>query len=311
MVRVPPCNASVTIQCNGEDLPEYSYELRDQSATCYIPSEEGKHFQLCIARTPSKTSLCVKVYFDGGEDCAIHVVFPRCKEDSKEIYDSLRVNRSTERRLVFAKLKLTDDEDALSATSCIDYNALGTIRVEMTHVVEVRLPSSDSRGVWSWNQDVVHSGTVHERAKKSGGHIVSLGEEIKVPVSRSRSSRECHYLLPPHEVTFRYAPYDVLRARGIIPTPPVPLGNASPASLDGCAVSNAPPPANVKREREDGDDLSDRLGFSDEEEARMYARLKAKKMAKRSNLAKTKFEENGIPAGIFKCGEVIDLTEDD
>jgi hypothetical protein len=37
----------------------------------------------------------------------------------------------------------------------------------------------------------------------------------------------------------------------------------------------------------------------------------AKKMAKRSSLTKTKVEENGIPSGIFKCGEVIDLTEDD
>jgi hypothetical protein len=70
------------------------------------------------------------------------------------------------------------------------------------------------------------------------------------------------------------AALDVLRAGEIIPTPPAPLGNANPVSLDGRAVSSTPPPANVKREREEGSDLSDRSGFSDEEEARMYARLK-------------------------------------
>jgi len=163
----------------------------------------------------------------------------------------------------------------------------------------------------NWDKDIVHSGAIHERAKKAGGHIVSLGEEIRAP--RSASSGGWWRILgpPQYKVTFRYAPYDVLRAREIIPSPPVLPATTSATSSDDRTTSNPPPPAKVKREREDVDDFSDQSGFSDEEEASMFARLMAKKMAKRSRLAKIKIEENSIPAGIFKRGEVIDLTEDD
>ncbi|KAF9514759.1 hypothetical protein BS47DRAFT_1392190 [Hydnum rufescens UP504] len=326
MVRVPGCDVSITIQCEGEDLSEYSHEVRGNSATCYIPSVEGKHFQICVMRAASKTSFCVQVYFDG-QNAAMHIDFRRSKRDKKRVGDSVRVNQSLKRRLVFSQLKLTDDEDALAATSGIDTNALGTIRVNMRHVIQVPVRSSDSRGIGTSNEGAVHSGTVHERAKKSGGHIVSkythldtLHQPSAVTLTFRHTVEHLLPIVPSYdligclvwtEVTFRYAPYDVLRAREIIPSPPAPPRNASPSSGDGRTASNAPPPAKAKREREEVDGVSDQSGFSDEEEARTYARLKAKKMAKRSGLAKIKIEENGIPTGIFKYGEVIDLTEDD
>ncbi|KAF9507160.1 hypothetical protein BS47DRAFT_1398875 [Hydnum rufescens UP504] len=313
MVRVPDSGVSITVQCEGEDLPEYAHEVDDKSksATCYIPSVEGKHFQLCFLRPASKTSLIFRVYFDGRRAPGINFVSGSSKKDQITIQDSARVDGSMKRRLVFSQLKLTDEEDALSTRSYIGIDALGTIQVMMSHAVFVPHSFPHARAVDNWYNDIVHSGAIHERVKKDGGHIVSLGEEIRAPRFAS-SGGEWRALGPPqYKVTFRYAPYDVLRAREIIPSPPVLPATTSVTSLYDRTTSNPLPPAKVKREREDADDLSDQSGFSDEEEASMYARLVAKKMAKRSRLAKIKIEENSIPAGIFKRGEVIDLTVDD
>jgi hypothetical protein len=68
----------------------------------------------------------------------------------------------------------SDDEEAIAGpASGINTDALGTIRVVMQPTNVVPRNISRQSGGMRDTANVVHSGALHERAKKTGGHIVS------------------------------------------------------------------------------------------------------------------------------------------
>ncbi|KZV80658.1 hypothetical protein EXIGLDRAFT_845370, partial [Exidia glandulosa HHB12029] len=156
--------------------------------------------------------------------------------------------------------------------------------------------------------------TVHERAKKLGGHHAILGAVEQVPHRILVSTQDID---PPGtsyiEFEFKYRPKDVLQAQDIIPverqpTPVAllePVKRARESSALGDTTNSARPAKKAKRSKDEP---------AEEDAAGLRARIREleARLEAHGDSVDVKPKIEPIRASrAFKNDQVIDLTEDD
>ncbi|KZS88043.1 hypothetical protein SISNIDRAFT_277209 [Sistotremastrum niveocremeum HHB9708] len=277
--------------------------------TCFIASTAGKSFKVVVRdlRELRDPEVSVKLYLDG-----VQVRYNLTEVEELSL-DYCRVERTKGAPFVFAPIKLTEhfaeaerDEGTLKN--------LGTIKTEIEFVKRTGEPA----GLWAHpthKKDV----TVHEMAKKGGGHFSRLGDAISVPSPIPIKIVALEHL-PKLVCTFSYAPEEWLRAKEIIKAPssspestPEPRNvlkrknqnideATAPKKSKTTAGPSRPKPA-VKLEEHDDD-------FLDPDEARLFQKLRNKIKEKKQAQGIVKLEPFIPEPGLLRPGEVIDLTDD-
>jgi len=309
----------VWVESSGSKLEEYQLQASNAYAKqeCYVASVADEEFRIVIQ--PS-----TRTYYDQRVDVYLDGVWVRASTLRAGSLRSLNfqgaiVAMNVERNFTFGRLTLKED-DSSSAPSGT-HTELGTIRIVVRAVTlqgqtgsvipQVRLPGEEA---------------VSEKAKKAGSHAARLGATRAVLTAPFVST----VLLPgwpTHEVIFRYAPIDYLRAREVVSDAPAPAPSGPAVKVEGEAPnatkvevgaedSNSRAENSRKRAIADVIDISDDEGNEVDgltaEERAQYARLEAKRRAaasgkeKRSSLTKKPKSE---PSDRHFNKEVIDLSD--
>ncbi|EEB91394.1 hypothetical protein MPER_10249, partial [Moniliophthora perniciosa FA553] len=279
MVSIDEFSAWVTV--GGQKAQEYGVEVSeaDKTVTCWIPSEEGKTFEVCWDDSSKRSATNGKLFVDG-HPCGGEII--PAGGQSHVTRKGARVTFDSIRPFVFSRLSTTDDDDAATGSSSPE---IGEIRVVMT-----RTHVSPSQSNLPAIINIPQSQIFHEKSKKAVDHQTSFGAAI--PSKKPRIFHVKDYGDPVAQFRFRYRPLDMLQANGIAPltqTRKRPSAKEEP-DLDIIELS---------------DD-------SDEELARLQARVKAIQDRQAANPRKklktgpkVKSEVKTEPLK----GEFIDLTE--
>ncbi|GAA6006401.1 hypothetical protein JCM11491_004941 [Sporobolomyces phaffii] len=182
------------VEIDGEPVQVYSKTVQDDSkAVCYIEAIEGKHFTVCTAdqrRTPPSYDWSVRVHVDGQRS---------------------PLAQTTEQKLLFGKLRTTDDDDVASNEEALIKN-LGSIRVEYRAVKNLKSDPDGGPG------KVSQAKPIHEKTKKAQlSHQAVFGERQE---RESTGWLQFDWVggIPSHIFEFRY------RSRQSSPrTSPAPL----------------------------------------------------------------------------------------
>ncbi|KAI3609217.1 hypothetical protein WG66_010648 [Moniliophthora roreri] len=182
--------------------------------------------------------------------------------------------------LVFSRLNTTDDDDAATGSSSPE---IGEIRVVITRT-HVKCVHHDPESVII---SIPQSQTFHEKSKKAVDHQTSFG--AAVPFDKPNIVNVRDYGNPVAQFRFRYRPLDMLQANGMAP---LPQTRRRPSKPDTEII-----------------ELSD---DSDEELARLQARVKAIQDRRAANPRKKLKTEPKVKVEVKTeplKGEFIDLTE--
>ncbi|KAJ6498915.1 hypothetical protein C8R45DRAFT_980354 [Mycena sanguinolenta] len=199
--------AWVTIE--GTEAPEYGVEVSEDQkcVTCWIASEVGKKFSVHWKNTSYYDSVTRgRVYMDGTL-CAGQIIRPEPLPAETTTY-GIR-NGSSVKPFMFSSLQLTDDDTFLGGPT---HESLGLIEIKIKPVqVTEWFPICTSVRSLS-------NIKIHERSKKAVTQQITLAEpEAVLP----KGSVKCQSTGPELvKFSFKYRPADVLRANGIIPSPP-------------------------------------------------------------------------------------------
>jgi len=213
---------TMQIECGGKPLEEYSLLVEnDNIATCWIPTEAGKNFQIAwqVDKNPSLGSKhgSIHCYIDGRK--VIQDSYgPR---DRHDYIDGLRSGPTSMRPFQFSALRVTDHEISRLLDQS-NFKQIGVISIEIFRlsdksykVTRKRAPSDSSDESFP-DDDCV----VHETCKKFGLHYVSLGESQFMRYRRPGASvTQRDYLdsTPSLTFNFRYMSAGLLQAKGIVP----------------------------------------------------------------------------------------------
>jgi len=282
----------VWVESSGTKLEEHRLQALDAQAKqeCHVASVADEEFRIVLQ--PSTRTCCdqrVDVYLDGVwvRASTLRAGSLRCLN-----FQGAIVAMNVERSFTFGKLTLKED-DSSSAPGA--HAELGTIRIMVRAVTlqgqtgsvlpQVRLPGEEA---------------VSEKAKKAGSHAARLGATRAVVTAPFVST----VLLPgwpTHEVIFRYAPIDYLRAREIVSDAPAPASSGMAVKVEGgvpntikveVGAKDSTSRAENSRKRAIADviDISDDEGGEVDgltaEERAQYARLEAKRRAAASGKEK-------------------------
>ncbi|KAH6913497.1 hypothetical protein BKA70DRAFT_1421764 [Coprinopsis sp. MPI-PUGE-AT-0042] len=249
----------VGITIDGRQLDEYQLESAEAfgapSATCYIPSQAGKDFEVIVRAPPCPRpgNYHVGLMLDG--------VWPNIRDPNSIAKGSLegRVTlRGHEARdnalhpFQFADVKLTDNDTALHER----FDRLGEITVGITRYSDSVLCRNPSCSPIV--EQELSTAPVHERQKKGlVAHRVKYGEPRTLP--SARQVQRHHVLLLDAKleatVTFKYRKLAILVAQGIAPR------HLLPESVEHRLGESSGGPANLRRR--DGFDVE---GLSDLED---------------------------------------------
>ncbi|KZV80653.1 hypothetical protein EXIGLDRAFT_845365 [Exidia glandulosa HHB12029] len=315
------------VTCEGAPVPVYGVELHGNRATCWIASEAGKargsspvtHFfystgsaqefavNTKMVDTTVSASAAIGISVDGAriDGQVLGTVWPAVKLESN--IKGVSVGPSSLQRLKFSSVALSDEDSAMKDNVVLAQ--LGVIAVQVTRCALVS-PNTRISTTSHVVPEHLKSGhlTVHERAKKLGGHHTTLGA---VEQRKPRRSVQIRRLEAPGasflEFEFKYRPKDVLQAQDIIPVerqlPSVPLSTLMKRARESCALddtTNADRPSKKtkKPKEEPGGDAGALRAVIRSFDVGEPADVKVKVEAKH-------------PKRTFNRDRVIDLTEDD
>ncbi|EJD42173.1 hypothetical protein AURDEDRAFT_186161 [Auricularia subglabra TFB-10046 SS5] len=285
------------VVCEDKALPIYNIERVGNKATCWIPSEAGKAFsvQIKLLNESLGTNIAARLYVDGS-----YV--------SGQVFGTI-APYSLRRKLFFSKLTMSDDDSAIKDSSLL--SEIGTLNLKVTRVTVLGASAMAPLPATALEQNL----TVHERAKKLGGHRTTLGDDT--PVSRQNFLSVFDHDLYV-EFEFRYRPQDVLQAMDIMP---VPRAESAKRPLDTDLNDSANPPCTKKpkvapacatQTVADNQPKSEPVDVDDVQTIRAQIQeLEAKLRRREAGRAPIKREPEPIHAGrFFAKGEIIDLTDD-
>ncbi|KAI0807309.1 hypothetical protein C8Q74DRAFT_1226993 [Fomes fomentarius] len=191
---------------------------------------------------------------------------------------------------------------------------LGTIEVQMWRVDKF-VPSVNHYSLG----DIPEIGTMHEKSKKAGVHVVSLGA-AKTETPR-KALRDVGVESEPFAVfLFRYRSLELLQANDIAPLPKRIQNKQKRPTIPSARVTPEAGPSNPKRRRtsgvedepqikaelEGGEEDDDRVTFLEEQIAMLQNRLAEEKAKKGKTPVKREVSPISVPAAW--TNEVIDLT---
>ncbi|KAJ3843086.1 hypothetical protein F5878DRAFT_721733 [Lentinula raphanica] len=221
MLRIGPYSAWIAVdgaaRCLETHCAEARYGGSTASASGWIPSEAGKKFSIYWHNAKRDIALEAVVSIDGVE-CNRHVMLA-ASDDFRDRPDTVRVSytrtsEATRRDFIFSVIQLTDDDEWLPL---VDYTKFGVItlelwRLQVNRVVRQQLQHD------SYAPVVLESQVLHEQTKRGGTHHVRFGNEYRASrptvdmVDAQKLDRT-----PYVSFSFRYKPYDILLAQGVIP----------------------------------------------------------------------------------------------
>jgi len=184
-----------------------------KTATCWIPSEVGKKFEVNWTDIYGGVATTGDVAIDGAvkTKCVIHGHRKGATTSAEGVY----VSQNEHKPFLFSALQVTEDESANIRISA----DLGTVSLTIWRVVitEVNKPFNP-RAV----QTDAH-GPVHEKSKKGGSHVVAFGaaERSKSMITKCAVTpySAADAITPWVKFVFRYRPLDLLQANEIAPRP--------------------------------------------------------------------------------------------
>ncbi|KAI0093438.1 hypothetical protein BDY19DRAFT_1053876 [Irpex rosettiformis] len=308
------------IICDDEALAEYQEksDSEDQKAkNCYIVSDVGKRFMLQLRSHPHKSDIACHLSIDGQQ------VSNLCLEDDRaHDFRGIRTGESQLRPFIFSPIITTDDDRLRESISTSQ--DLGTICMKMYRLTDKR-PSLTSYDSTLNAQDKLEDRPIHERAKKAGGHRVTLGQpETKQWGGFVNVNYVDPMNSPYYTFTWRYRSKAMLQAQGIVPQDhPVASSSKRPASSTSSDNSSKRP----RTERSASQESSNRqfktenMQSAREFQARrdalkaQRAAIEAQEVALEEELPQAKAESIKREASPIILGagngDVIDLTEDD
>ncbi|KIP07269.1 hypothetical protein PHLGIDRAFT_425040 [Phlebiopsis gigantea 11061_1 CR5-6] len=155
------------VKIGEKKLEEYDTTIRGNEVNCWVPSEEGKNFNIrCINDSPDQAIVCaVKI---DGRDADQMLLNPGTTADEWGVWTA----SDTLLPYVFSRIQLSDDDTLHEQCANQAMVHLGSIRLAIYRIKteEDRDPSEPWRAPESVPQSI---GPVHERSKKVV-HIVSL-----------------------------------------------------------------------------------------------------------------------------------------
>ncbi|KDQ14877.1 hypothetical protein BOTBODRAFT_174393 [Botryobasidium botryosum FD-172 SS1] len=283
---------SAWIMSEGKELQEFKPEIQgddDSSISCWIPSEEGKKFEVHWRDIHGGIPTSGDVNIDGslvGGRLSLHGL-----KRTTLCVKGLEISDHERQPFLFSKLQTTDDESA-NVHVGPDF---GAISLSIWRVVIGQRKAHKPKP----RQTDVQS-PVHERSKKAGCHVVAFAapEPASVRTWSTKPYSPDDAKRPFVKFVFRYRPLDLLRANEIAPPlKPKPTQTSSNRH------------AVIKIEDSDEEDLVD-----DEEIQALKEKLKKMEARKRKSDDKggqsskrVKVEQIDFSKH-FTPGEIIDLT---
>ncbi|KAF9469389.1 hypothetical protein BDZ94DRAFT_1126573, partial [Collybia nuda] len=210
------------ISLNGVAAEAYAIENSAvNSVTCWIASEAGTKFSVNWRNNTRNFAVQGAVSIDGIE-CDNHIMldahnYPNRPNAVGVCY--ARTSDYTCRDFMFSAIEVTDDDEYLH-TLGRTYQ-FGTITLDLWRLQVVNVVTKPLEH--QYGGPVLESQIVHERSKKAGTHHVKYGEEYASPppvvdmVTGYKLDQA-----PCASFTFKYRPFAMLMANGIVPRP-VPL----------------------------------------------------------------------------------------
>ncbi|KAF9001567.1 hypothetical protein BDQ17DRAFT_1426518 [Cyathus striatus] len=266
---------------NDEALPEFGLHtsLEKREIQCWIPSEAGKRFKVCWQKVDALTvdATCGFVKVDG---TGVGGLIAYRNEFLPMVKDSVRTSESTYRHFLFSPLQLSDDDLFLNTSSAQN---LGEIELSVWEV----LVGNDTPIL---DFPVSAKTIVHEKSKKGLAHSIGFGPELTLKTKIAQKHIDAIKVLV--TFVFKYRPFDILRANGIVPPRPQPIRMPSPPQLPLGPVK--------KRKIKEEDDVA----FEAEKELEFHRARVRELEARCANVKRVKTE----PRPAFLSGEVIDLT---
>ncbi|KZV85293.1 hypothetical protein EXIGLDRAFT_726315 [Exidia glandulosa HHB12029] len=207
-------NFEAWVECDGKALPVYDVEVNGTKATCWIASQAGKTFSahFKIINRSERGNYSGRVYVDGSRISGrVFGTIPPYNR-SKRFIDAMHPTPTTEQKLRFSSLETSDDDNAVKDNAILSH--IGTIEVR---IVQVQVNGTVEHGIKAvpTHLDSQQKFTVHEAAKKLGGHHAQLAAPKVVKPMKSTDVRDVGG--PIVELQFRYRPQAVLEAQDIIP----------------------------------------------------------------------------------------------
>ncbi|KAJ8088526.1 hypothetical protein PM082_022599 [Marasmius tenuissimus] len=270
---------SAWVSIDGVPTEEYGVEVSEgqNKVTCWIPSEEGKTFQIMIKDTRHHKPVAASFYVDGTR-CGRKALYGKKLETLCK--SGIRVSTFNVRPFTFSRMKTTD-EDSLECSASSD---IGEIKVEVHQATIKPSPSQ----TLNRPRTVPSQPIVHERLKKAVDHQTTFGEAVE--------TRQIHFVdikthgSPKAVFCFKYRPLGMLQANGIAP-PPERTTN------------------DVTRMKPDPDDI---IEISDEDESEELERLRKRVKTlegKEAERAAKRVKREPEVKHELEAGEVIDLTD--
>ncbi|PPQ92582.1 hypothetical protein CVT25_007274 [Psilocybe cyanescens] len=204
-------NFSAWVQVDGQPLPEYQIAFSvsevGTQATCWIPSESGKEFQICYKDAARTISTGTKVSVDGVR-CTAKISRAKHLTDKSNgtiVHRGMTISENSVRPFIFSVCHLVEDEADLLR---VNLSALGEIKIEVS---EVDVGPPTHRRI----QSKLPKLSVHERTHKGITHGTQLGNEIVTRINKL--PRKTTSLRPLVSFVFKYRPIDILIADGVAP----------------------------------------------------------------------------------------------
>ncbi|KIJ54699.1 hypothetical protein M422DRAFT_774954 [Sphaerobolus stellatus SS14] len=300
---------SAWISVDGKELPQYAVRVEEEpgsppdipkfyTVSCWIPSQIGKEFAIYIDHDSNiqRETACVgKLSVDGH---LLSSVIYKPNYEFPFVRKRFHENSRTQRSLVFAPLKLTDEEGLNFKNELKD---LGTITIALGRRELLNRIKADLRPI---PKDLLKPTAVHETTKKAGCHRISLGQVKKLKTARQRYQWSTHKPDKGPFLTFKfqYRSVEILRAHDIMPLiePALPTVTAEPLTLG--SQSNP-----IEIDWEDKDTI--RSDSNADEEIRLERMYKLKKRKSQSGTLKLPLSKRTkIKEEIRVTSEIIDLT---
>ncbi|KAK7031159.1 hypothetical protein VNI00_013574 [Paramarasmius palmivorus] len=202
---------SAWINIEGHKAQEYGVEVSEaeKTVTCWIPSEEGKAFEICWDDSSRFSATTGSVRVDGnlcGREIRL-IDQTRCSRRR-----GIRVSSNMIRPFIFSRVKTTDDDNDVTASSS-NTAEVGEISVAIIRTRVLTKSSGKPK-----THHIPHSQTFHEKSKKAIDHQTSFGEAV---VSTTTKWKSQHYGSTVATFRFKYRPLAMLQANGIA-SPPSP-----------------------------------------------------------------------------------------
>ncbi|KAJ3524072.1 hypothetical protein NMY22_g11165 [Coprinellus aureogranulatus] len=214
----------------GTAAPVYGVDKDTKSASCWVASQEGKKFSVNWYNLTRRIPLQAIVLIDG-QLCDTHIMLDARRFPDKPNGVGISYARTsdwTRRDFEFSRIIVTDQDDYLHTVDA-SYS-IGTItlqlwRIDVEHVAPQTLKHQ-------YGTPTLDHQVIHERSKKAGSHHVVYGEEYAseaptVDMVRGRTLDS----EPMVSFSFKYRPYGMLLANGIIPQPVI-AQQSSPRESD-------------------------------------------------------------------------------